>query len=81
MKTEDVISMALASGMYQDDEMFFSPSTGDADVHISDLEYFAKRVAAAEREACAKVCEHAGRAGLSALQCAVAIRARGDKHD
>jgi len=44
MKTEDVISIALASGMYQDDEMFFSPSTGEADVHISDLEYFAKLV-------------------------------------
>jgi len=30
----------------------------------------------AEREACAKLCEHAGRAGLSAIQCAAAIRGR-----
>ena len=44
MKTQDVIDMALASGMYQDGEMFFSPATGDADVHIADLEYFAKTV-------------------------------------
>jgi hypothetical protein len=44
MKTQDVIDLALASGLYQDGEMFFSPSTGEADVHISDLEYFAKLV-------------------------------------
>ena len=39
---------------------------------------------AAEREACAKVCvdlvlAFAGRADLTALQCAAAIRARGEK--
>jgi len=44
----------------------------------NELTCFAELVAAAEREACAKVCEHAGRAGLSALQCAAAIRAKGD---
>lgn len=44
MKTQDVIDLALASGLYQDGDMFFSPTTGDADVHISDLEYFAKMV-------------------------------------
>jgi hypothetical protein len=44
MKTQDVIDLALASGLYQDGDMFFSPTTGDADVHISDLEYFAKTV-------------------------------------
>lgn len=44
MKTQDVIDLAVASGMYQDGDMFFSPATGDADVHISDLEYFAKTV-------------------------------------
>jgi hypothetical protein len=46
------------------------------------LSEFAKLVAAAEREACAKVCEdltlaHPGRADLTADQCAAAIRARG----
>jgi len=41
---------------------------------------------AAEREACAKVCdelvlEHPGRADLTAIQCAHAIRARGQHGD
>ena len=46
------------------------------------LQRFANLVAAAEREACAKVCdelvlEHPGRADLTAQQCAFAIRERG----
>ena len=45
---------------------------------------FARIVAAAEREACAKAIDdlslaHPGRADLTALQCAAAIRARGEK--
>lgn len=40
-----------------------------------DLEHFAELVAAAEREACAKVCE-----GYQ-FDYAKAIRARGDKHE
>jgi hypothetical protein len=44
MKTQDVVDLALAAGLYQDGDMFFSPTTGDADVHISDLKYFAKTV-------------------------------------
>ena len=44
-----------------------------------DLEHFAALVAAAEREACAKVCDviDDGREDLSA-ECAEAIRARGE---
>jgi len=57
MKTVDVIDLALAAGLYQDGEMFFSLTTGDADVHISDLERFAELVRQDEREACAKLCE------------------------
>ena len=50
-----------------------------------DIEHFAHLVAAAEREACAKVCDelvlaHPGRADLTADQCAIAIRARGDNN-
>ncbi len=46
------------------------------------LKQFAKLVEAAEREACAKVCDdlvlaHPGRADLTAQQCALAIRERG----
>ena len=43
------------------------------------LEYFADLVAAAEREACAKVCEQAGIEGYGTLAAAVMIRARGEK--
>ncbi len=48
-----------------------------------DVERFAALVAAAEREACAKVCEdlvleHVGRADLTRNQCVNAIRARGE---
>jgi hypothetical protein len=46
--------------------------------------HFAKMVAEAEREACAKECEHTAlRMGSEwmAQHCAEAIRARGDKHE
>jgi len=60
---------------------------------LGHLEEYSKRVgnvasnlaaAAAEREACAKVIDdlslaHPGRADLTALQCAAAIRARGQQ--
>ena len=35
-----------------------------------------KKAILKEREACAKVCDFAGKAGLSAIQCAAAIRGR-----
>ena len=52
-----------------------------------DVEYFAELVAAAEREACAKVCEaeaekwegNDGPICFEARLCAVNIRARGEK--
>jgi hypothetical protein len=46
-----------------------------------ELERFAELVAADEREACAKLCEYLGEAGLGleAIQCAIAIRKRGEK--
>ena len=53
----------------------------DAD---AQLERFAALVAAAEREACAKVCESRymgdnNREDMEARRCAVAIRTRGNK--
>lgn len=46
------------------------------------LKRFAELVAAAEREACAKLCDERERANLyGVMECAAAIRARGDKHD
>jgi hypothetical protein len=51
---------------------------------LDDLERFAKLVAAAEREACAKVCDARymgdnNREDMEARRCAAAIRARGDR--
>ena len=78
----EIIELAKQSDLMADGEMWFSPTYGNADVHITDLERFAKLVAAKEREACARLCgdlvlSHPGRADLTADQCAAAIRARG----
>ncbi len=46
-----------------------------------DIEHFAHLVAAAEREACAKVCEQAGIDGYGTLAAAAIIRARGESNE
>ncbi|NBQ98047.1 MAG: hypothetical protein EBU12_07480 [Microbacteriaceae bacterium] len=51
----EIIELAKQSDLMADGEMWFSPTYGNADVHITDLERFAKLVAEHEREACAKV--------------------------
>ena len=53
----EIIELAKQSDLMADGEMWFSPTYGNADVHIADLERFAKLVAAKEREACAKIVE------------------------
>jgi hypothetical protein len=58
----------------------FLPYPAEGQHHA--LKQFAKLVEAAEREACARVCDdlvlaHPGRADLTAQQCAAAIRERG----
>jgi hypothetical protein len=62
MTRDDIIRMAREGGY------------GDAlaDLHAPALERFAKLVAAAEREECAKVCD-----ARDAAYCAFAIRERG----
>lgn len=47
---------------------------------VFELQRFAALVAAAEREACAKVCEYESKFSdqLTAFDCAAAIRARGE---
>ena len=70
MNREDIFRMAMeASATGCGDEL-----TGDA------IERFAELVAAAEREACAKVCDERakedGWEGCYANECAEAIRAR-----
>ena len=69
MTREDIIRMARESGM----------AGFDGTVHaMFQLEAFAFLVAAAEREACAKVCEEVGVwPALGPKHCAEAIRARG----
>ena len=78
MNNEDIVRMAREAGMEQDGDNFFSPGHEEIDVHITDLERFAALVAAAEREACAKVCDEVGGRDTDchAWDAAAAIRAR-----
>jgi hypothetical protein len=57
MTQDEIIELAKQAGLMADGEMWFSPTYGSGDVHISHLQTFAKLVAEKEREACAKVCE------------------------
>ena len=73
MNREDIIRMAREAG-FNVDQGFLLRVTGIDE----DLERFAHLVAAAEREACAKVCEETERPNLYGVrECAAAIRARG----
>jgi len=69
MNRDDIIELAKKAGFTQGDLTDFS----DLIVH------FAALIAAAEREACAKVCERAGIDGYGTLATAAMIRARGEK--
>jgi hypothetical protein len=60
----EIIELAKQSDLMADGEMWFSPTYGNSDVHITDLERFAKLVAAKEREACAKLLETTDLGGL-----------------
>ena len=86
MTREDIIRMAREAGLKFREHLdeFFSPLCDG--VYFEDLEDFANLVAAAEREACAKVCDelvtHTRALGdndsmLAAISCAIAIRERG----
>ena len=55
MNKEELIEMARQAGLMADGEMWFSPTYGSGDVHISHLESFAKLVAEKEREKCAEI--------------------------
>lgn len=79
MTRDDIIRMAREAGMEQEGLMFYSPYDDEFDVHIDHLEAFTKLVAAAEREACAKVCEEAHWSLDDRNEYAAAIRARGQE--
>ena len=69
MTKDDIIRMARETGV-------LSGFEGEPD----NLVRFAELVVAAEREACAKVCEAEGqRIDATWTSCAAAIRARGEK--
>ena len=69
MNRDDIIRMAREAGWTGPEENV---------TYVAMLERFAHLVAAAEREACAKVCEAEGeRVDASWVSCAFAIRERG----
>jgi hypothetical protein len=76
MTKDDIIRMAVQCQLV---------TTGNRDgVYMDALERFAALVAAAEREACAKVCDARymgdnNREDMEARRCADLIRARGEK--
>ena len=79
MTRDDIIRMAREAGAGEPESLY-----GRTDYFAMtgyELERFAALVAAAEREACAKVCDDwAKKSYLSeAKGCAVLIRARGEK--
>jgi len=79
MTREDIIRMAREAGLLPllDEDCFQKMGTKNFDATKKVLERFADLVAAAEREACAKVCESHWEKEGAANWCAAAIRARG----
>ena len=73
MSKEDIIRMAREAGLVRTGDKWVEPARWGA----TELVHFANLVAAAEREACAKVCDHwpFGRDDVHSI--AAAIRARG----
>ena len=75
---DDIIRMAIEAGARD----CANPDKWDIwEIRDTDLERFAVLVAAYEREECAKLCEEVGDRDTDthAYDCAVAIRARGNK--
>ena len=78
--TIDIDALAEKVGMIKDGDNWFSSGSDDFDVKHEHLVAFAKLVAAAEREACAAICDRfqARDVGMQPAECAGAIRARGN---
>ncbi len=83
MNREDIIRMAWGIRMAREadaDEHYVSEADDmpwSVEFSLTNLEAFAALVAAAEREACAKVCDDEATIEGVAQRCAQAIRARG----
>ena len=73
MNREEILLIAKQSGVRL---ASYSDTVDHRNVYPHELERFAKLVAAAEREECAKVCEDMDHNGVMiAADCAAAIRA------
>ena len=87
MTHDDIIRMAREAGMERVVDVHKDGTRTIELPHPDLLKRFAALVAAAEREACAKVCEEVERkatkqppmVGQGCQACAAAIRARGNK--
>ena len=85
MKQDEIIDMARKAGFFINDKLTIT-SPFIEDICISPmLKEFAKLVAEAEREACAKIVEESSLPDTYSEEClpdiANEIRARGDKND
>ncbi len=79
MTRDDIIRMALEAGLHRQQHNLMSNPIQyrySYDGYEENLERFATLVAAAEREACAQVCEEHWRYSGTVMECADAIRAR-----
>ena len=78
MTQDEIVKMARETGLVRTGDKWVEPARWG----VTELVHFAALVAAAEREACAKVCESlAGQQWVTreaALECSDAIRARGN---
>lgn len=79
MTRDDIIRMAKEFGLHYRKEIEEVSSPSCDGVFLDDLECFIELAVAAEREACAKVCDGYWPYNGSASECAAAIRARGEK--
>ena len=85
MNRDDIIRMAREAGLVSNQFAYGGYSAAHTDWVAAKLERFAALVAAAEREACAQVCEAQieewvdDRPRYAVSECVVAIRARDKK--
>lgn len=75
MNKQEIIKLAQEAGLIRAGENYTEPARWG----ISEITDFYNRVAAAEREACEKVCEEIKGVKLQGYEFAAAIRARNEK--
>ena len=73
MTQDEIVKMAREAGLVRTGDKWVEPARWG----VTELVHFAVLVAAAEREACAEVCEEIKGVKLQGYEFAAAIRARG----